>query len=56
VDSVSTYVPSEIDRDLREAIAVAAERGGVVLLTGGSSVGRTRAMYEAVKPPCLDVG
>jgi hypothetical protein len=43
------YVPRDLDRDLQTAITAAAERGGFVLLVGGSSVGKTRALYEAVR-------
>ncbi|MFI5593009.1 hypothetical protein ACIA5G_48720 [Amycolatopsis sp. NPDC051758] len=42
------YVPRDLDADLRSQLAVAASRGGFVLLTGRSSVGKTRALYEAV--------
>src|SRR5439155_14613501 len=31
------------------AITAVAERGGFVLLVGGSSVGKTRALFEAVR-------
>ena len=43
------YVPRDLDADLRTAISVAAQHGGFVLLVGGSSVGKTRALYEAVR-------
>ncbi len=43
------YVPRDLDADLRTAITAAAERGGFVLLVGGSSVGKTRALFEAVR-------
>ena len=42
------YVPRDLDADLRTAIT-ASERGGFVLLVGGSSVGKTRALFEAVR-------
>jgi hypothetical protein len=38
-----------LDADLRTAITRAAVRGGFVLLVGGSSVGKTRALFEAVR-------
>jgi hypothetical protein len=41
-------VPRDLDADLRTAITAAANDGGFVLLVGGSSVGKTRALYEAV--------
>src|SRR6266540_1035402 len=43
------YVPRDVDADLRTAITAAAADGGFVLLVGGSSVGKTRALYEAVR-------
>jgi hypothetical protein len=53
VDPVATdlppYVPRDLDEELRTAITAAAEQGGFVLLVGGSSVGKTRALFEAVR-------
>lgn len=43
------YVPRDLDDDLRAAVIDAAEHGGFVLLVGGSSVGKTRSMYEAIR-------
>ena len=43
------YVPRDLDANLRSAINAAAEHGGFVLLIGGSSVGKTRSLYEAVR-------
>ena len=46
-----TYVPRDADDGqfgVRAKIAAAAERGGFVLLVGGSSVGKTRSAFEAV--------
>ena len=45
------YVPRDIDaagNGVRAKVAAAAERGGFVLLVGGSSVGKTRSAFEAV--------
>ena len=45
------YVPRDADDGefgVRAKIATAAERGGFVLLVGGSSVGKTRTAFEAV--------
>ena len=45
-------MPRDIDtaeHGVRAAVAAAAERSGFVLLTGGSSVGKTRCAAEAVK-------
>jgi hypothetical protein len=46
------YVARDTDADehgVRAKIAAAGQRGGFVLLTGGSSVGKTRCAAEAVK-------
>jgi len=42
------YVPRDIDARLRSALNAGAQRGCFVLLVGGSSVGKTRTMREAV--------
>jgi hypothetical protein len=46
------YVPRDVDTaefGVRAKVADAAERGGFVLLIGGSSVGKTRCAFEAVR-------
>ena len=46
------YVPRDIDAaefGARAKVAAAAQRGGFVLLVGGSSVGKTRCAVEAVR-------
>jgi hypothetical protein len=43
------YMPRDLDADLRTAIIAAAEQGGFVLLVGESSVGKSRALFEAVR-------
>lgn len=43
------YVPRDVDADLRMAVTAAAASGGFVLLIGGSSVGKTRALLESVR-------
>ena len=46
------YVPRDTDavgNGVRAKVTSAAERGGFVLLVGGSSVGKTRAAFEAVR-------
>ncbi|WP_157437877.1 hypothetical protein [Actinoplanes subtropicus] len=43
------YVPRDLDADLRAAVTASADSGGFVLLVGGSSVGKTRALFEAVR-------
>jgi hypothetical protein len=56
VDGVDEDLPSYVERDVdsgergvRALLAKAADRGGFVLLVGGSSVGKTRCAYEAVR-------
>ncbi len=51
------YVPRDVDaaeHGIRAKVAAAAERGGFVLLVGGSSVGKTRCAVEAVKAELPD--
>ena len=48
------YVPRAVDAGVRAKVAGAAERGGFVLLVGGSSVGKTRSAVEAVRALLLD--
>jgi hypothetical protein len=51
-DVLPEYVPRDIDAaesGIRAKVAAAAERGGFVLLVGGSSVGKTRSAAEAVR-------
>jgi len=46
------YVPRDVDaaeHGVRARVAAAAERGGFVLLVGGSSVGKTRCAAEAAR-------
>ncbi len=43
------YVPRDFDADLRTKVTIASQTGGFVLLTGHSSVGKTRALFEAVQ-------
>ncbi|HEY7262460.1 MAG TPA: TIR domain-containing protein [Trebonia sp.] len=46
------YVSRDVDATefgVRARVAAAAKRGGFVLLVGGSSVGKTRSAFEAVK-------
>ena len=46
------YVPRDVDAaefGVRARVKAAAERGGFVLLVGGSSVGKTRCAVEAVR-------
>ena len=51
-DVLPKYVPRDTDAagsGVRAKVAVAAQRGGFVLLVGGSSVGKTRCAAEAVR-------
>jgi tetratricopeptide (TPR) repeat protein len=43
------YVSRDFDLDLCSAVTTAGEQGGFVLLVGDSSVGKTRALFEAVR-------
>ncbi|MET9001758.1 CDC27 family protein, partial [Amycolatopsis sp. NPDC004169] len=43
------YVPRDFDTDLRAKLTHARQQGGFVLLTGDSSVGKTRALFEAIQ-------
>lgn len=45
-DDLPPYVPRDFDAELRTAVTAAARTGGMVLLCGGSSVGKTRALFE----------
>jgi hypothetical protein len=48
-EDLTTYVPRDFDEDLRRKIARGADGGCFVLLIGGSSFGKTRSLYEAVR-------
>ena len=43
------YVPRAFDAQLNSEVAAAASSSGIVVLVGGSSTGKTRACWEAVK-------
>ncbi|GIJ67042.1 hypothetical protein Voc01_019590 [Virgisporangium ochraceum] len=50
-DELPTYVPRDFDFELRNALSMTMtgpDRGCFVVLIGGSSSGKTRALYEAV--------
>jgi thioredoxin-like negative regulator of GroEL len=53
-EDLPAYVPRDVDADLRTAVTAALDRGGFVLVKGSSSVGKTRALFEAVKAVCPD--
>ncbi len=48
-DDLPVYVQRDFDDELHAAVGEAAAGGGMVLLNGGSSVGKTRAMFEAIR-------
>jgi tetratricopeptide (TPR) repeat protein len=43
------YVPREVDSQLNEHIELVAEEGGMILLTGDSAAGKSRALFEAMR-------
>lgn len=43
------YVARDVDDEVRARVAAAAERGGFILLVGGSSVGKSRCAAEAIR-------
>jgi len=49
VQDLPVYVRRDFDDALHAAINEAAAEGGLVLLTGSSSAGKTRALFEAVR-------
>ena len=48
-DVLPEYVPRDADADVGARVAAAKQRGGFALLVGGSSVGKTRSAFQAVK-------
>lgn len=48
-EDLPMYVPRDFDDKLRDLIARGVDRGCFVLLIGGSSWGKTRSLYEAVR-------
>ncbi|MEU3840638.1 hypothetical protein AB0E88_11450 [Streptomyces sp. NPDC028635] len=58
--ALPAYVPRDFDTrggdGLRPLIAAAVEHGGFILLVGGSSVGKTRSLYEAIHDTVPDWG
>jgi tetratricopeptide (TPR) repeat protein len=49
MDDVPAYVPRDCDTAVRAALTEARAMGGMVLLTGDSSTGKTRTLFEAVR-------
>lgn len=54
LDELPTYVPRDIDNEIRTQINYASRQGGFVLLIGGSSTGKTRSLFEAIKSELPD--
>ncbi|WP_127931688.1 hypothetical protein [Nonomuraea polychroma] len=51
-EDLPVYVRRDVDdgpRGVRDLVRRAAQRGGLVVLVGGSSVGKTRCAYEALR-------
>ncbi|WP_338899715.1 tetratricopeptide repeat protein [Streptomyces sp. TG1A-60] len=48
------YVPRDIDEELRALLTAAAGDGGLVLVTGDSTSGKTRAAFEALRASLPD--
>ncbi|MEU2502895.1 hypothetical protein [Streptomyces sp. NRRL S-1314] len=49
VDPLPKYVEREHDQRLRKEIALAQQRSRLMVLVGGSSTGKTRALWQAIK-------
>ncbi|WP_328678025.1 tetratricopeptide repeat protein [Streptomyces sp. NBC_00343] len=49
MDSLPPYVARDVDDVLNRVLAEAGESGGMVLLTGDSTAGKTRTAYEAMR-------
>ncbi len=48
-EDMPAYVPRDFDADLSATLTAASAQGGFILLVGGASVGKTRALYEAIR-------
>ncbi|MEV0961223.1 hypothetical protein AB0J25_01135 [Streptomyces sp. NPDC049910] len=51
---LTPYVPRDIDEELRALLTAAACGGGLVLVTGDSTSGKTRAAFEALRASLPD--
>ncbi|MEU7108213.1 hypothetical protein ABZ951_24685 [Streptomyces sp. NPDC046215] len=47
-NAVPAYVPRDVDPAVRRAMSRAGQHGGVILLVGDSTAGKTRCAYEAM--------
>ncbi|MER7759134.1 tetratricopeptide repeat protein [Streptomyces sp. NPDC097619] len=48
-EAVPPYVQRDVDVELRRRVTAAAEHGGLVLVVGESTAGKTRALYQALR-------
>ncbi|MFC1410840.1 tetratricopeptide repeat protein [Streptacidiphilus sp. N1-12] len=48
-DGVPPYIERDADLEIRTRLAAAAEHGGIVLLVGDSTAGKTRTAFEAMR-------
>jgi hypothetical protein len=48
------YVSRDLDEELREGIVDLASHGGLIVVVGGSSTGKTRVIYEAIRAELPD--
>ncbi|GAB2628224.1 hypothetical protein GCM10027168_69950 [Streptomyces capparidis] len=53
-DAVPPYIPRDIDHMLRERLAAAGREGGMVLVVGDSTAGKTRSAFEALRATLPD--
>jgi tetratricopeptide (TPR) repeat protein len=51
---VVEYVPRGVDVELDDHLAILAREGGMLLLTGDSAAGKTRALFEAMRRNLAD--
>ncbi|MFI7025157.1 hypothetical protein ACIBMZ_20815 [Micromonospora sp. NPDC049900] len=48
------YIPREHDTELRDRLLEVSKTGGMVVVVGGSSTGKSRSLYEAVRDVLSD--
>ncbi|PKV85089.1 hypothetical protein BX283_2624 [Streptomyces sp. TLI_146] len=53
-NAVPVYIPRDVDPDVRAALSRMSGSGGVVLLVGDSTAGKTRCAYEAMRATLSD--
>lgn len=54
VGELPGYVPRDVDVKLRAAVADAADHGGLIIVVGDSSTGKTRCAFEAIRAEVPD--